>query len=271
MNEVINNKVIIGRPLMVAVNKITLNPEQPRKNFIKTEITKLADSIKLKGIIEPLVVRINENLDTYQLIAGQRRLMAAKEAGIKEVPVVIINIKDDPKQRLELAMLENIIRNNLNPIEEAEGYSRLENEFKHNILDIAKLFGKDRSTIINSIRLLNLPEVIKDDIRYGRMTAGHGRAILSISDPKNIIEIRSLIISKSLSVRETENLVKKLNKKIKILDTSNKAFYESLELSISERLGGLKVFIKYKGDNKRIDIYLNNDNDINNLYNILNN
>jgi ParB family chromosome partitioning protein len=263
-----NGNNMIKKTLLVSIDMITLNPDQPRKQFDKNEITKLADSIKNKGIIQPLIVRNNDKSDNYQLIAGQRRLMAAKEAGINEVPVVICNISNDPRERLELAMVENISRENLNSIEEAEAYSRLEKEFGQNILTIAKLLGKDRSTITNSIRLLDLPERIKDDIRYGRMTAGHGRAILSLEEHKDMAEARSQILSQALSVRETENLVKRLNnlnktknKKINV----NKAYYESLESNFSENLGGLKVSIKYHGLNKKIEIYYNTNDDLNNI------
>jgi ParB family chromosome partitioning protein len=264
-----NNKSVKNnncQPLMVDINKITPNPDQPRQLFNKNEITNLANSIKAKGIIEPLVVLVDEKKEGYQLLAGHRRLLAATEAGLDKVPIIIINTPNNIVNRLEIALLENIIRSDLNPIEEAEGYSRLEKDLGGNIEDISQLFGKDRSTIINSIRLLNLPEPIKDDIRVGRMTAGHGRAILSIKNPKYMIEARNLILTQSLSVRETEKLAKKFNKKNNN-NISNKAFYESLESSFSDCLGGVKVSIKYNKNNKRIDIYINNDNEIINILN----
>jgi ParB family chromosome partitioning protein len=206
------------------------------------------------------------------LIAGQRRLIAAEIAGNREVPVVISDAPDDPTARLELALLENIVRANLNPIEEAQGYSRLEKEIGCKIEEIADLFGKGRTTIINSIRLLDLPEPIKDDIRFGRMTAGHGRAILSIAERQDMMEARNLILSKSLSVRQAESLAKRLNKKNNSKSKKSEgsqAFYEALEDSFTESLDGLKVVIKYKGEKKRIDIYYNNKNDIKRFINKL--
>jgi ParB family chromosome partitioning protein len=265
-NQKNNSKISVQKPLMVSIDKIMPNPDQPRKQFKNNELIKLSDSIKSKGIIQPLIVRISDKNDFYQLIAGHRRLLAAKEAGIKEVPIVIHNIPDNSQQRLEIAMLENIMRENFNPIEEAEAYLRLEKDFKQDILSIAKLVGKDRSTISNSIRLLDLPESIKDDIRFGRMTAGHGRAILSIQDVKDMAEARSLVLSQALSVRDTEKLAKKLNNKhIKKNDkiNSNKVYYESLKDSISNCLNGIKVNIKYNGSNKKIEFYYNNIDDIN--------
>ncbi|MDR1084877.1 MAG: ParB/RepB/Spo0J family partition protein [Deltaproteobacteria bacterium] len=262
-----------GSPLMISVHKILPNPDQPRKFYKKTEITKLADSIKSSGIIEPLVVRHLEGKDSYQLIVGHRRLLAAKEAGEKEVPAVIRQIPDEPKLRLELAMMENIFRENLNPIEEGEGYHRLELELGLDILEIAKMFGKDRSTIANTIRLLELPEPIKDDIRYNRLSAGHGRAILSLNEPKDMLEARSLILSQAMSVRDAEKLTKKINtgKKHKSMKGLNKkAYYEALGSSFSDSLGGLKVKIKYNGQKKRIDIYYASNDDVDMLKSKLN-
>jgi ParB family chromosome partitioning protein len=259
-----------GKPLFVDIEKISPNPDQPRKNFNNIEIKRLADSIKAKGIIEPLVVRPGQEDGAYQLISGHRRLIAAKEAGLSEVPVIIFNMADNPENRLVIAMLENIVRAELNPIEEAEGYSKLEKENGEKIIEIANLFGKDRSSIVNSIRLLQLPEPIKDDIRCGRMKAGHGRAILSINELKDMMEARNLILTKALSVRATEKLAKRLNNKYKNKNDkykSNKAFYESLEESFSDSFGGLKVSIKYNGQKKRIDIFYNTNDDILNIIN----
>jgi ParB family chromosome partitioning protein len=261
-----NEKNLInGQPLMVSVDKILQNPDQPRKYYNEAEITKLAESIKAKGIIEPLVARVMEGQENYQLIVGHRRLMAAKAAGIAEVPIIITDLPDNTRQRLEIAMLENIFRENLNPIEEAEGYNRLINEIGIDVQEVAQLFCKDRSTVINSIRLLELPDTIKDDIRYNRMSAGHGRAVLSIINPNDVQEARGIILSQALTVREAENLAKKLNnrgKVKKIKGHDHKAYYESLGSSFSESLGGLKVNIKYKGQKKRVDIFYTKKEDI---------
>jgi ParB family chromosome partitioning protein len=276
------NKEPIGHPLLISIDKITQNPDQPRKYFNTIELTKLSDSIKAKGIIEPLVVRINKDNNNYQLVVGHRRLLAAKQAGLKEVPVIISDMPDDPKERLEVALMENIIRENLNPIEEAEGFYRLEKEIGQNVLAIAKLFGKDRSTIVNSIRLLDLPEEIKENIKTGQLSAGHGRAILSVKNPNDMLEVRNIILNKTLTVRETELLVKRYNKKLSQPQQNNDSnnddlnkdnisndYYNSLCSQISNKLGGLNVNINNTTKIKKIEIYYNNNEDIEKIMNIL--
>jgi ParB family chromosome partitioning protein len=266
----------IGQPLLISIDKITQNPDQPRKYFNPMGLTKMADSIKAKGIIQPLVVRANEDKNNYQLIAGNRRLLAAKQAGLKEVPVIIIDLPDDSRQRLELAMMENIFRDDLNPIEEAEGFLRLKDEFGQDVLEIAKLFGKDRTTITNYIRLLDLPDPIKEDIKTGSLTASHGRALLSVADKNQMLEARNIIIEKNLTVHETENLAKKFNEKSKPknskVNTENeneKEYYNSLCYQISNKLGGLTVSINNKGKNKKIEIFYSDNKEIENIINIL--
>ncbi|MDR1084878.1 MAG: ParB/RepB/Spo0J family partition protein [Deltaproteobacteria bacterium] len=257
------SKTANGLPLMVSIEKISVNPDQPRKYFNSNEMNKLSDSVRAKGIIEPLVVRPLQN-DTYQLLVGHRRLLASKQAGFKEVPVIFKDIPDDSRQRLEIAMLENIFRENLNPIEEAEGFYRLEKEIGQDVLEIARLFGKDRSTISNSIRLLELPEEIKDDIRTGILSAGHGKAILSIQDQTDRLTARNFIVEKSLSVRNTENLAKKLNNKNKpanLKDDPDKELLENLSSSFSKGLG-LQVVFKSLGKKKKMEIYYNKIEDI---------
>jgi ParB family chromosome partitioning protein len=267
--------VNIGLPLQISIDKITINPDQPRKNFNTTGLTKLADSIKNKGIIQPLVVRFNEEKNNYQLIAGHRRLMAAKQAGLKEVPTIIYEVPDDSRQRLELAMIENLFRNDLNPIEEAEAFYRLKEEFGQDVLEIAKLFGKDRSTIINCIRLLDLPDVIKDDIRNEIITSGHGRAILSITDKNNMLDARNIIVNKNLTVREAENLAKKINNKNRPknqknnIDDKENEYLNDFCKNLSNRLGGLSVNIINSVKNKKIEIYYNNNEEIENIMKIL--
>ncbi|MDR2351798.1 MAG: ParB/RepB/Spo0J family partition protein [Deltaproteobacteria bacterium] len=255
-----------GEALMLAIEVISLNPDQPRKNVDNNELEKLVESIKLKGILEPLIVRATNS--TYQLIAGQRRLIAAKRAGLKEVPVILRNIPDSPRERLELALIENIFRDDLNPIEEAEAILRLRDEMQMPLLNISTIVGKDRTTVSGMLRLLGLPDKIKDDIRFKRMSAGHGRAILSINDKNKWEEARSLVIGKNLTVRETESLAKKINrgsKKKEIHDgptLGDDAYYESLEKNFTEALGGLKVKIKFKGKGKKLEIHYKDNKEI---------
>jgi ParB family chromosome partitioning protein len=253
-----------GTPLMVKIGLIKPNPDQPRKYFNAKEMESLTESIRDKGIIEPLIVSITQ--DGYELIAGHRRLIAAKTAELKEVPVIIKQLSGDISERLELALIENIIREKLNPIEESEAFQRLEKEFGKKDLQIARLTGKDRSTIINSIRLLDLTDDIKDDIRFNRLTPGHGRAILAIANKDKWPEARSLIISKNLTVRQAESMAKKFNvpttKAKDDKNEANQAYYESLEKSFSDSLGGFKVSIKYKGKAKKIEISYKTNEDM---------
>jgi ParB family chromosome partitioning protein len=263
-----------SRSLFINIESIIINPDQPRKYFNSEEMDKLTQSIKLKGILEPLLVSPVEN--GYQLIAGQRRLIAAKNAELKEVPVFVREVPDDARERLELALVENIFRDDLNPIEEAEAVLRLKEELNQTLPHIANLMGKDRSTISGILRLLTLPENIKDDIRYKRLSAGHGRAILSIADKDKWEDARSLIISNALTVREAESLAKKYNKTVKTKDDSNvelptgdAAYYESLEKSFMEALGGLKVKIKFIGKDKKIEIHYRENKEIEDIMNRL--
>jgi ParB family chromosome partitioning protein len=261
----LNTNTNKGLPIFVKIVDIEKNPLQPRKYFNKNEITKLADSIKDKGIIEPLVVIRKEQ--NYQLIAGHRRLMAAKEAKLESVPVIIREKLTDYAENLELALIENIMRQNLNPIEEAESYERMANEFSRQILSIAKLVGKDRSTIDNSIRLLKLPDEVKNEIRLGRLSAGHGKVLLSLESKTDlIIQAKNEILSNSLSVRQTELLVKRLLKDKKVIkdnkNIENEAYYESISRAISDKIGGLKVKVFYTGNNKKIEIKYNSNEDI---------
>jgi ParB family chromosome partitioning protein len=248
--------IVAGIPLQLKISEIKPNPQQPRELFSTKEIDILADSIRAKGILEPLIVR--KTADGYELIAGQRRLIAAKKAELKEVPVIIKEVVENDREMLELALVENILREDLNPIEEAKAFQKLIEEFDKIDMDIAKLFGKDRSTIINSIRLLDLPNEIIEDISFKRMTPGHGRAILSINNKDLWLEARSTIISRHLTVRQAEILAKKLNKGERPKDQEKEtqsAYYESLEQAFSDSLNGLKVKIKHNGKTKKIEIF----------------
>ncbi len=191
------------------IDQIIPNKHQPRNHFQEESLQELADSIKENGIIQPLVVTSGEKSDSYELIAGERRLRASKLAGLSEVPVVLMEVDDDDTL-LELALVENIQRTDLNPLEEAEAYAKLIEKFGYTQEETAKRVGKKRSTVSNSLRLLNLPDSIKEDIVTGLLSEGHGRALLRlIDDPMSVKEIRDIVIQKQLSVRQTEKLVKK--------------------------------------------------------------
>jgi ParB family chromosome partitioning protein len=191
----------------VDINDIQTNPYQPRKEFTDEKLNELAESIKIHGIIQPLLVR--EIGNKYQLIAGERRLRAAKLVGLTEVPVVIKEMTD--QAMMEVALVENLQREDLNPIEEADAYQRLINEFQLTQDDIAKKVGKSRPAIANTLRLLNLPNEIQSDLARGTLTMGHARALLSLKTGEEQKRIWSQIQIQGLSVRETEELIRQFN------------------------------------------------------------
>lgn len=197
-----------GTLLMCPLKDIAPNPYQPRKSMEKVALNQLANSIAEKGILQPLVVRKKEDESGYELIAGERRLRAAKIAGLKEVPVLIIEA--DRADRLELAIIENIQRQNLNVLEEAEAFQRLVKEFGHTQEEVAQKVGKDRSTVANILRLLHLPEYAQNDLIAGNLSMGHGRVLLSVPDIEDMKALRDEIVANNLSVRQAERLAKKL-------------------------------------------------------------
>jgi len=200
-----------GSFLFCRTEMISPNPYQPRKEMESDSLQQLAASIKEKGVLQPLLVRKKENGEGYELIAGERRLQASRIAGLERVPVVV---KSDTTKsdRLELAIIENIQRQNLNPLEEADAYGRLMQEFGHTQEDVAKKVGKERSTVANTLRLLQLPDYAKADLMAGAITAGHARVILSVVDERSMQQMRDEIVQKGLSVRQAELLAKKLKK-----------------------------------------------------------
>ncbi len=193
-----------NRITTIALDLIESNPFQPRENFDEKGIEELAESIKEKGVIQPIIVR--EYGDKYQIVAGERRFLAAKRAGLGSIPAIIKDITDE--ESAEIALIENVQRKDLNPIEEALAYKRLIENFHYTQEELAKRIGKDRATIANSLRLLNLPQEIIEKIKKGLITAGHARAILSLKDEDEQKRLAEEIIEKKLSVRESERLAK---------------------------------------------------------------
>lgn len=199
-----------SRYFMCDVDKILPNPHQPRMYFDEEKLQQLADSIREKGIIQPLLVsRIEEEDKPYTLIAGERRLRAAKMAGCEEVPVVLMD-EAKANELLELALVENIQRHDLNPIEEAKAYQRLMEEFHCTQESVAQKVGRSRTTVTNILRLLALPESVQNDVIENRISEGHARVLLRLKDyPERLHEVRRRIIAESLSVRATERLCAK--------------------------------------------------------------
>jgi ParB family transcriptional regulator, chromosome partitioning protein len=193
------------------IDKILPNKHQPRLNFNHEELQELADSIRENGVIQPLIVSISEKNGVFVLIAGERRLRASKLVGLTSVPVILRDVPNEDTL-LELAIIENVQRTDLNPIEEAEAYNRLIEKFGYTQDETAKKVGKKRTTITNMLRLLNLPSIIKEDIVSETLSEGHARSLLRLNDdPLAQKEVRDLIVKNKLSVRQTEKLIRKLN------------------------------------------------------------
>ncbi len=218
------------------INEIVPNKDQPRKTFDQGALQELADSITQHGVLQPLLVR---PLPTggYQLVAGERRWRASKMAGLKEVPVVIKELSD--VETMEIAIIENLQREDLNPIEEAEGLQALIDRCGFTQEDIAVSVGKSRSAIANSLRLLKLPQEVRDMTRNGEISAGHARALLAFDNEAMIYEAAQNIIRNNLSVRDVERLVKMTEKSGKARPSVRRrdSFYDEVELSLTEVLG----------------------------------
>jgi ParB family transcriptional regulator, chromosome partitioning protein len=186
----------------VPIEFVRANPLNPRKNFAEVELEELASSIREKGIIQPLVVRPKPDMpDVYEIIAGERRWRAAQRAGLHEVPIVVVQAAD--KEALELAIIENVQRADLNPLEEAAGYEQLMEQFDYIQADLAKVVGKSRSHVANTMRLTKLPDGVKALVNSGDISAGHARALLSVADPDSLAK---RIVSHGLTVRDVERL-----------------------------------------------------------------
>ena len=193
-----------GEPLLeVSIDEIKPNPNQPRKVFEPGSLQELAASIRTAGVLQPVVARRSSN--GYELIAGERRWRAAREAGLERIPVIVREATD--AESLELALVENLLREDLNPIEEAEAYQKLLAQFSWTQEELSQKIGKDRSSVANSLRLLRLPDVIQDDLKSGRLTMGHARALLALTLPSEQLRLRDEILAQAMSVRSTEESV----------------------------------------------------------------
>lgn len=192
------------------LSSICPNPSQPRRSMDDDSLQQLADSIREKGVLLPLVVRETEE-EIFEIIAGERRWRAAQLAGLEEVPVLIKDVS--PLDQLEMALIENIQREDLNPLEEAEAYLRLVKEFGLTQDEVAKRVGKERSTVANTLRIVNLPDFAKEDLASGMLTMGHARVLLSLDDHESMKTLRDEIIDHGLTVRQAEALAKKMKKK----------------------------------------------------------
>ena len=228
----------------ISINDLTRNQFQPRKNFSKESLEELASSIRERGVIQPIIVRPNKSLEgKYEIIAGERRWLASQNAGLHEIPVVILNV-DDVKS-LEFSIIENVQRQDLDPIEEARGYQRLIDDFNYNHDKLSKFIGKSRSYIANSLRLLSLQEEILLMVEQGNLSAGHARALIGL---QNSVELAKKIIQKKLSVRQAEVLARQFkNKKFKLIHKKDPNILD-LQRVLEEKTG-LSVSVTNRKNN----------------------
>ncbi|MGB7055147.1 MAG: ParB/RepB/Spo0J family partition protein, partial [bacterium] len=250
---------------LIPIEAVKKNPYQPRAKIDASEIKDLVSSIKEKGVIEPIVVKRSD--DHFILAAGERRLKAARVAGLKEIPAIIMDLND--QELLEIGLIENLQRRDLNPIEEALAYEQLNKNFGLTHDRIAVLVGKDRSTITNAVRLLVLPKRIVEYLHLGKMNAGHARALLALDGEIKRLEVADRIVRDGLSVRQTEALVRKLNRKPRIIPAKVK---EPNIVMLEEELSKIlraKVSIEWKKNRGSIVINCYNVDDFNRLYEIL--
>ena len=251
------------------VDRIKPNPYQPRRDFPENEMVELADSVKVQGILQPLLVREADN-DEYELIAGERRLRAAKMAGLFKVPIIIKDIGDT--ELLELSIVENIQRQNLNPMEEAEAYQRLLTEFKMTQEKVARQVGKSRSAVANFLRLNQLPNDIKTSIKDGLISMGHARALLAAETSALQRQAWKLVILKQLSVRATEALIQRMNADKEVAKPPEKHKKDPYFLDIEENLArhfGTKVQIRRRGQKGKVEIEFYSNDDLDRLLGLL--
>ena len=249
----------------VSIKDLTRNKLQPRKHFDKESLVELTNSIKVQGVIQPIVVRPNKLLEgKYEIIAGERRWLASQNAGLHEIPVVILNV-DDVKS-LEFAIVENIQRQDLNSIEEARGYRRLVDDFNYNQEKLSQFISKSRSYIANSLRLLSLPEDVLLMVERGNLSAGHARTLIGLN---NSVDIAKKIIQKKLSVRQSEILVKQFrDKKFKLISQKDSNVLD-LQKDLEEKTG-LNVSINNKKNNSGIISFEYRDlNQLDKLINVI--
>lgn len=252
----------------VRISEVEPNRDQPRKAFDPAELEALAESINLYGMIQPITVRSIDGM--YQIVTGERRWRAARMAGLSEVPVIVITADD--KKAAELALVENIQRSDLNPIEEAMGFAALIEEYGLTQEETAKRIGKSRSAVTNALRLLNLPESVRKMIENGELSSGHAKVLLGLSNPENMEKIALQIISRDLSVRETEKIVKATeeaqNKQEEEKVSHDVDHTRALELLVQKTLGRT-IKINEKGNKSSITIGYSDNEDLEKLLTIL--
>ncbi|MDO6354281.1 ParB/RepB/Spo0J family partition protein [Caloramator sp. CAR-1] len=249
----------------VEVSKLFPNEDQPRKKFDEEKINALAESIKVHGVIQPIIVK--REGDFYKIIAGERRWRAAKIAGLKKVPVVEKELSD--REVMEISLIENIQREDLSPIEEALAYKRLMEEFQLTQEEIAERVGKSRSAIANTLRLLNLDDRVIEFINDGKLSEGHGKVIVSIEDKEKQYLIAKKVVEEGLNVRQTEKLIKEINNKKVKKEKKIVAHYKDVEEKL-QMFFGTKVKINNNKNKGKIEIEYYSEDDLQRILELLN-
>lgn len=260
---------------LAPVNKILPNSFQPRKEFSAESISELAESIRQKGILQPLIVR--KKGDGYELIAGERRLRAAQLAGLAEVPIIVYEVDD--RAALEMTLIENLQRENLNPIEEAEGYASLINHFNLTQEEVAAKVGKNRATVANSLRLLKLPAEVQGYIKSGLLSVGHAKVILALGNPENQKLAAEKVIKENLNVRQTEELVAYLQTRkpstptpAQVQSSKNISTKDTHIIDLERRLMqkfGTKVTLRYRKGRGTVEIKFFSDDELERILSIV--
>jgi len=259
-----------GQVKTVNITKIEPNREQPRRNFDEEALEELAESIRQFGLLQPILV--HDRKSYYEIVAGERRWRAAKKAGLKEIPVIVKDLTD--QEIVEISLIENIQRENLNPIEEAQAYKRLLTEFHLKQEEVAERVAKSRTAVTNSMRLLKLGDKVQQMVIDDMLTTGHARALITIDDPDQQYLIAKRIYDEKLSVRDVEKLVKNLNKPVKekkviTTDKSLEAVYQNIEENLKQKLS-TKVNITPKGNGAgKIEIEFYSHDDLEKIMDLL--
>ncbi len=262
-----------GGVTMMRLSEIEPNPDQPRRDFDPEALSQLAESIATHGLIQPIVVRSTGSGEFYEIIAGERRWRASKMAGLTEVPVIIMELDD--QKAAQIAIIENVQREDLNAIEEAAAYRSLIEDYGMTQEELSRQIGKSRPAVANILRLLELPDEVMALVREGALSAGHARTLLGLKNPTRIIGAANTVVAKNLSVRETEALVKKLNRIEKeinepkpVSDEPIVDYSKELARKMTEKLGR-KVAISGKGKLRKLEISFSDDKELDELVNKL--
>jgi ParB family chromosome partitioning protein len=249
----------------VPLDQIRANPYQPRQRFDPQRLQELAESIRQQGVVQPIVVRRSHG--SFELVAGERRLRAAQMAGFASIPALVKQASD--REMLEFALLENLQREDLNPIEEARAYHRLQSEFRLRQGEVARRVGKDRSSVANVLRLLQLPSLIQDDVEAGRLSMGHARALLALDLEAEQLRLRALVLAEGLSVRATEERVRRLRQPHTDEGTPSRPAHVMAAEDTLRRSLGARVAIRAGRRSGKIEITYRGEEDLQRLLNLL--